>query len=211
MPLVAFTPSHGLLSHSPPRKPPCRINLSASHQSPSASLSRRAALRTLAALVSPVAPVLAALEFPELRGLDESPDSLPPFRSVNGVQVQQIAAGTGATAVQRGAQVSIKYVMRRSNGYFIDASYGFDRFDNFVFRAQSGDVVEGFDAALDGLREGARCRFVVPPRLGYVRGTAKGNPGPIPPDFGARRSLSAHAKEPIIFEVLVVRVRQPNP
>lgn len=164
----------------------------------------------LSALI--MAPVLfpkaskAALEYPELHGLDEKPDGLPPFRNVNGVKIQEVAVGNGKS-IENGAQVSINYVMRRSNGYFIDASYGFDRFETYTFRAGSGQVIQGFEIGIEGMREGGRRRFVVPPSLGFVKGSTKKDPGPIPPDFGARRSLSAHSQESIIFEVLVVRVK----
>lgn len=176
-----------------------------------AFLSRRALLKVLMTLPMPLATQAAqsTLEFPELRGLEEKPDNLPPFRDVNGVKVQEIIVGKGAE-VTDGSQVSINYVLRRSNGYFIDATYGFDRFETYTFRAGSGNVIRGFDIALAGMREGGRRRFVVPPSLGYVSGTKKGNPGPIPPDFGPRRALASHSREPLIFEVVVVRVKSPN-
>lgn len=171
-------------------------------------VTRRAILRTL--LLAPLAWVAfaaqGALEFPELHGLDEKPDDLPPFRDIRGVKVQEVAVGSGAP-VTSGSQVSVKYVLRRSNGYFIDASYGFDRFESYTFRADSGDVIPGFDIGITGMREGGRRRFVVPPSLGYTRGTKQNNPGPIPPEFGPRRALASHAREPLVFEVLVSRVK----
>lgn len=184
----------------------------------SMSVPRRRALQLLCStvLMLPLNALAASgsaserrsLEYPELRGLDEQPDNLPPFRSVNGVQIQDVSVGNeNSTAVSLGTQVSIKYVLRRSNGYFIDASYGFDRFETFQFRPGGGSVIRGFDIGVEGMHEGGRRRFVVPPQLGYVSGTAKQDPGPIPPDFGARRSLSAHSREALIFEVAVVRVR----
>lgn len=170
--------------------------------------SRRTILKALVMLPVPLMANAAqsTLDFPELRGLDEKPDSLPPFRDVDGVKVQEIIVGKGAEVVD-GSQVSVKYVLRRSNGYFIDASYGFDRFETYTFRAHSGDVIRGFDIALAGMREGGRKRFVVPPSLGYVAGTKQNNPGPIPPEFGPRRALASHVREPLIFEVVVVRVK----
>lgn len=153
----------------------------------------------------------AEIDGPELRGLAQSDDGQPPFRDAgNGLKVQEIQEGSGDTAVSPGAIVSVKYVLRRSNGYYIDASYGFDRFENFVFRSNSGDVIEGFDKAVLGMTAGGRRRFVVPAALGYKTGTGKSNPGPIPPEWGARRSLASHAKEPLIFEVQVVKVKQLN-
>lgn len=150
----------------------------------------------------------ARIEGPELRGLSDNSDGQPLFLDIgSGVKAQEVAPGTGDEKVETGSVVGVKYVMRRSNGYFIDASYGFDRFETFTFRAGEGQVVKGFEVGVNGMRVGGRRRFVVPPRLGYVDGVAKGRPGPIPPDFGARRSLTAHAKEPLVFEVQVVKIR----
>lgn len=152
--------------------------------------------------------VQARIEGPELRGLADPPRDEPSFRDIGqGIKAQDVAVGTGGEAVEDGSVVGVKYVMRRSNGYFIDASYGFDRFETYSFRAGVGQVVPGFDLALRGMRIGGRRRFVLPPELGYVKGVGKGKPGPIPPEFGAQRSLAAHSKEPLIFEVQVVKIR----
>ncbi|KAI0561510.1 Peptidylprolyl isomerase [Gracilaria domingensis] len=147
----------------------------------------------------------SSIEFPELRGLAERDDQMPVFRKQNGVKMQDLYNGIGEFEVEPGRLVSVKYVLRRSNGYFIDASYGFDRFETFTFRAGTGQVVQGFEAGLSGMKEGGRRRFIVPPDLGYVDGTR--GAGPIPPDFGAKRSLASHAKESLIFEVEVVKIR----
>lgn len=171
------------------------------------NISRREAIPWLASLsILPlVQPAAAALDYPELRGLAERNDRMPVFRTENGLRMQELADGSGEAKVEDGSVVSLKYVLRRSNGYFIDASYGFDRFDTFTFRVGSGQVVDGFEAGVRGMREGGRRRFIVPPEMGYVKGTR--GAGPIPPDFGAKRSLASHAKEPLIFEVEVVKVR----
>jgi len=52
-----------------------------------------------------------------------------------------------------------RYVLRRSNGYFVDSSYGFDRFDTFDYKAGSGEVVAGFDQAIKGMYPGGRRRW----------------------------------------------------
>ncbi|CDF35968.1 unnamed protein product [Chondrus crispus] len=175
-----------------------------------AKTTRRAVLQSMAAIsiCFKTSPAQSRIEGPELRGLDESTENQPPFVELgDGVKAQEISGGRGASRVEDGSIVSVKYVMRRSNGYFIDASYGFDRFETYSYRAGSGQVVKGFDIAVRGMGIGGRRRFVLPPRLGYVTGTRKNDPGPIPPDFGARRSLASHAKEPLIFEVQVVKIR----
>ena len=172
--------------------------------------TRRKVLFTLLSLPLVISTnTQAALEYPELRGLAENPSTpQSPFVDVGqGVRVQEVSTGSGEAVVEPGTMVSVKYVMRRSNGYFIDASYGFDRFETFNFRAGSEQIVPGFDMGVRGMKIGGRRRIVVPPGLGYIKGTGKQNAGPIPPDFGARRSLAAHSKEPILFEVQVVKIR----
>jgi hypothetical protein len=177
------------------------------------SISRRSVLFAVSmAALSPWAAAAAgaaSLDGPALRGLDEpAPEGEAPFRNLgDGLLVQEVSAGNmDGPRVGPHARVSLKYVMRRSNGYFIDASFGFDRFDNYSFTMGTGSVIPGFEKALAGLHPGSRRRIVVPPALGYTKGTSPTSPGPIPPDWGARRSLGAHAREPILFEVLIERV-----
>jgi FKBP-type peptidyl-prolyl cis-trans isomerase len=114
-------------------------------------------------------------------------------------------------AVGPGSSVTVKYVLRRSNGYLIYASYGGlgGRDEDFVFRMGQGNAVPGFEKALLGLAAGSRRRFVLPAALGYAPGgTRPGkSPGPLPPDWGSRRSIDSHCREPLLFEVLVSRVR----
>ena len=176
-----------------------------SQNAQSVPVCRRTVLRALALFSLAPSVANADLKYPELRGLNAELKS-PIFVSRNGVKLQEIAFGSGEETVEPGNTVSVKYVLRRSNGYFIDASYGFDRFDTFSFKAGTGDVIEGFDRGIQGMKVDGRRRFIVPPELGYVNGV-KGA-GPIPPDFGAKRSIISHAKEPLIFEVLIVKIRK---
>ncbi|EKX51954.1 hypothetical protein GUITHDRAFT_65692 [Guillardia theta CCMP2712] len=82
--------------------------------------------------------------------------------------------------------VSVQYVLRRSNGYFVDASYGFDRFDTFDFKMGRQQVIPGFEKAILGMHVGARRRFILPPEIGYTQGVGDNKPGPMPP--GLKRS-----------------------
>jgi hypothetical protein len=180
--------------------------------------SRRAFL--MAAAVSAVVAAMpgnanaaASLDGPGLRGLDE-PEREGEQKFVNvggGLLVQDVARGTAdGLAAGPGKAVALKFVMRRSNGYFIDSTSSFDKIDadDYRFVFGTGACVPGFERAIEGMRPGGRRRFAVPPSLGYLSGgTSANSPGPIPPDWGARRSLTSHANEPILFEVLVSKVR----
>lgn len=211
LPPFMLNPNSALSSTMCCKPQPCQCPCAPSPHPLKAALptpaTRRTFLFTLALTVLPL-PTHSALDHPELHGLDEQSPATPAFKDLgDGLKSQEIVIGSGDQSITPGAQVALKYVLRRSNGYFIDASYGFDRFDTFKFRAGSGEVVEGFERAVRGMKMGGRRRFVVPPALGYVKGVGKECAGPIPPDFGARRSLASHAKEPLLFEVMVVKIR----
>ena len=147
---------------------------------------------------------------PEFQTIGDTKERLDPKSGTYsvGLKVQDLAIGNKeGKMVEDGAKVSVQYVLRRANGYFVDATYGFDRFDTFDFKAGSGEVVPGFDQAIKGMYPGGRRRFVLPPELGYTQGVGNNKPGPMPPGWGERRALDSHRKEPLIFEVLVQRVK----
>mmetsp|Transcript_11896 Transcript_11896/g.18886 ORF Transcript_11896/g.18886 Transcript_11896/m.18886 type:complete len:279 (+) Transcript_11896:11-847(+) len=125
-----------------------------------------------------------------------------------GLKVQIISEGDEeGSEVGPSSFVQCQYVLRRANGYFVDASYGFERLDTFDFKMGKGKVIAGFEEALKGMHPGARRRFVVPPELGYVKGVGNDKPGPMPPGWGEKRALDSHRREPLVFEVQVVKVK----
>ena len=79
--------------------------------------------------------------------------------------------------------------------------------DTYDFKMGSGQVIPGFEQAVRGMRQGGRRRFVCPPELGYTLGVGDGLPGPIPPGWGERRALDSHRREPLVFEVQVVKIK----
>jgi hypothetical protein len=131
-------------------------------------------------------------------------------------------------AVRPGDRVELDYTLRRQNGYFI---YGTVEGVSFQPRDVPTGVVEiavggacggigerdgpggapavirGLEEALVGLREGARFRVLVPPGLGYTDGGA-GGLGPLPPTFATKRQLLNHVREPLLFEVEVLKVKK---
>lgn len=170
---------------------------------PSAAVSRRRFTTWVIAATSGMR-ILETRAAEEPIELEEAPRLLD---LGDGIRVEEISVGNGAQVVP-GSVVSVRWVLRRSNGYFIDASYGFGRFDELVYTAGTGTVIPAFERVLLGMRAGGRRRFLCPPELGYVNGGVKvGAPGPIPPDSSARRAIRSHMRENLFFEVHTIKVR----
>ncbi|CAN0501454.1 unnamed protein product, partial [Laminaria digitata] len=82
------------------------------------------------------------------------------------VQVTDIAVGEGAAA-ESGKGVTLKWVMRRSNGYYVSSSSEGEG-EPFIFRV--GDekrVIKGLDEGIRGMKSGGTRRIVVPPQVTF--------------------------------------------
>jgi len=121
-------------------------------------------------------------------------------KTPSGLRTLDLAVGKGAECCAEGVGVVLDWSLRRSNGYFVDASYGIDpsramdeKFGvglsqelRFVPRgAQKSTVIEGVREAVLGMREGGSRRISVPPSLGYT----SDNLGPMPGDWGRKRQV----------------------
>jgi peptidylprolyl isomerase len=101
------------------------------------------------------------------------PTGTPPRRLV----VEDIVKGKGPRA-KAGDTVVVHYVgMNFSNGLEFDASWGTG--SSFPLQLGQGQVIEGWDRGLVGIREGGRRKLTIPPELGYG---AAGFPPDIPPN-----------------------------
>eukprot|EP00904_Undaria_pinnatifida_P000751 jgi/Undpi1/10677/HiC_scaffold_29.g13125.m1 len=131
--------------------------------------------------------------------------SIPPFTVLpSGVQIADIAVGDGAVA-ESGKGVILKWVMRRSNGYYVSSSTEGDG-EPFIFRV--GDekrVIKGLDEGIRGMKAGGTRRIVVPPQLAYVEGCQDGKPGPIPLGLGPKQQINTRKTEPLSFEVKLTK------
>ncbi|CAM9137392.1 unnamed protein product [Hapterophycus canaliculatus] len=133
--------------------------------------------------------------------------SIPPFTVLpSGVQITDIVVGDGAAA-DVGKGVTLKWVMRRSNGYYVSSSTEGEG-EPFIYRV--GDekrAIKGLDDGIRGMKTGGTRRIVVPPELGYVEGCKDGKPGPIPVGIGPKQQINTRTKEPLSFEVKLTKVR----
>ena len=97
------------------------------------------------------------MEKPEI----EFPGAEPPADLV----ITDVTEGDGAEATS-GATVSVHYVgVAHSTGEEFDASY--NRGTPLQFRIGVGQVIQGWDQGVEGMKVGGRRQLVIPPHLGY--------------------------------------------
>jgi FKBP-type peptidyl-prolyl cis-trans isomerase len=93
------------------------------------------------------------------------------------LQIRDISAGTGDLAV-RGATVEVHYT-----GWLYNKGKRGRQFETSLkgkpidFVLGKGEVVEGWDRGIDGMRVGGKRDLIIPPQLGYG---AEGSPPEIP-------------------------------
>src|SRR5512142_2078827 len=98
-----------------------------------------------------------ALERPEI----DPPEGDVPFE----LGIEDIIVGDGAEAVS-GSKVSVHYVgVSFSTGEEFDASW--NRGQPFEFRLGKGQVIQGWDAGVQGMRVGGRRRLTIPSAMAY--------------------------------------------
>jgi FKBP-type peptidyl-prolyl cis-trans isomerase FkpA len=98
----------------------------------------------------------------------------------SGLQFEDTQPGTGAEAVA-GRQVTVHYTgwlyQDGTKGRKFDSSK--DRGDPFRFHLGAGQVIQGWDEGVQGMKEGGTRVLIIPPQLGYG---ARGAGGVIPPN-----------------------------
>jgi hypothetical protein len=124
----------------------------------------------------------------------------------SGVQYFDVKEGEGKQA-EEGNSVQFQWVLRRSNGYFVDASSNYGN-EPFIYRVgNTKKVIKGLDEAIRGMRAGGVRRINIPPQVGFT-GVGDEFPGPMPSDFGPRRQiLSRIDKEVWYFEIQLIKVK----
>lgn len=116
--------------------------------------------------------------------------------------------------VKNGSRVNLQWVLRKSNGYFVDSSQVAYDGVPFIFTVGDGTAIAGVDEGVQGMATGGVRRLLIPPSLAYVTGLDDGKPGPMPVGFGPRQQMRRVQTvrkdvpgEYIYLEVQVTRVR----
>jgi FKBP-type peptidyl-prolyl cis-trans isomerase len=105
----------------------------------------------------------------------------------SGVVYADIRQGSGAE-VKQGSKVNLQWILRKSNGYFVDSSER-NQSVPFIFTVGDGNAIAGVDEGLRGMKEGGVRRLLIPPSLAYVEGLEDGKPGPLPNGYGPRQQM----------------------
>jgi len=106
----------------------------------------------------------------------------------SGLQYWDITVGNGPIAVA-GKQVTVNYTGWLTNGKKFDSSVGQQPFS---FKLGGGQVIQGWDEGVAGMKVGGKRQLKIPPALGYG---ARGYPPVIP------------ANATLIFDVELLGVR----
>lgn len=125
----------------------------------------------------PLTQAVAAAESPE--GLQYAPDLKVNItemaKTQSGLLWQDLTVGSG-DSVMAGQTASVTYTGWLPDGSKFDSNVGRSPFE---FRVGAGEVIQGWDEGVAGMKVGGKRKLVIPGHLGYG---AQGAPGVIPPN-----------------------------
>jgi peptidylprolyl isomerase len=105
-----------------------------------------------------------------------------------GLQIQDLTVGIGQE-VKSGDTVTVNYLGTLTNGTKFDSSY--DRNQPFTTQIGVGQVIQGWDKGIVGMKVGGKRKLIIPAALGY----------------GSQPTGSIPADSTLIFEVELVSVK----
>lgn len=94
----------------------------------------------------------------------------------SGMVEEKVTEGTGAQP-RPGETATVSYVGTLADGTQFDSSAAAGR--DFSFRVGGGQVIRGFDSAVQNMKVGGRSKFTIPPNLAYG---SSGAPPTVPPN-----------------------------
>ncbi len=83
---------------------------------------------------------------------------------MEGLKIEELKVGDGAEA-KAGDIVLVHYSGTLTNGSKFDSSY--DRNEPFEFALGAGQVIEGWDKGVAGMKVGGKRKLTIAPELGY--------------------------------------------
>jgi len=90
--------------------------------------------------------------------------------------IEDVVIGKSEVVAKRGDVLVVHYEGKLEDGTKFDSSY--DRGTPFEFHLGAGEVIQGWDMGLMGMRVGGKRMLTIPPELGYGANPA----GKIPPN-----------------------------
>lgn len=105
-----------------------------------------------------------------------------------GMKIEDLNVGTGTEAVD-GKMVVVDYVGTLTDGTQFDSSKEFGK--PFAFTLGKGEVIEGWDQGVAGMKVGGKRKLTIPPELGY----------------GSQAVGTIPANSTLIFEVELLEVK----
>ena len=121
--------------------------------------------------------LLALLGLAIVLGLVYSYGRKPTVMETTELKIEDLTVGTGAEAVN-GKTVTVNYSGTLTNGTKFDSSY--DRGAPFQFVLGAGQVIQGWELGVAGMKVGGKRKLIIPPALGY--GDRNIGNGLIPPN-----------------------------
>jgi len=110
----------------------------------------------------------------------------------SGLKIEDMTVGTGKEALP-GLVVSVQYTGTFKDGKKFDSSY--DRGEPIKFTLGTGQVIQGWDKGLVGMKVGGKRHIEIPPELGYG-----------PNDFPSSANPIIPGGSTLIFDVELVAV-----
>ncbi len=93
-----------------------------------------------------------------------SPEDIAKNAATDRSWIKTVKAGKGIS-IKKGQKATVHYTGRLTNGKKFDSSR--DRKNPFTFELGAGDVIQGWDIGVEGMKVGEQRQLTVSPELGY--------------------------------------------